>query len=236
MTKIKLSGSITPVRADQPYNVEKNITECKSKFNEILTYVLDTRQEAHEMEAGIFNRLLELGLCLLKLFFASYNYGDFGENSDSLQGTAKRGKKSDRTYFSIFGKIKVTRYLYHVSGNTFAPLDILLNLPKRCYSYFLSEMLNTLNIKDAYSEGVSFIQKFFSITVSVSASETVSGESSTAYENFYEDKAAIAKHQDYTIVSFDGKGVPMIKEEAAKIIGRPGKGQKKQKKKKRRRE
>jgi hypothetical protein len=37
--------------------------------------------------------------------------------------------------------------------------------------------------------------------------------------------------KDYTVASFDGKGVPMIKAEANKIKGRPGKGDKKQKKK-----
>jgi len=128
----------------------------------------------------------------------------------------------------------VTRYLYHTDNKTFAPLDILLNLPIRCYSYFLSEMFNLLNIKDAYSEGVVFVKKFFCQQVSVSASETISGESSSCYKEFYElgkTLKAPEEKKDYTAVSFDGKGVPMIKKEAAKITGRQGKGKKKQKKK-----
>jgi len=131
----------------------------------------------------------------------------------------------------------VSRYLYHTDKETFAPLDIALNLPVRCYSYFLSEMINLLNIKDAYSEGVGFVKKFFGIQISISASETISGESSSCYEKYYElkdilkESAGSDEKADYTAVSFDGKGVPMIKKEAAKIKGRQGKGQKRQKKK-----
>ena len=54
------------------------------------------------------------------------------------------------------------------------------------------------------------------------------------YEAYYAHKQMlpqVEKHEDYTVVSFDGKGVPMIKKEAAKIKARLGKGEKKQKKK-----
>jgi hypothetical protein len=95
-------------------------------------------------------------------------------------------------------------------------------------------MFNLLNIKDAYSEGVFFVKKFFGQQVSVSASETISGESSSCYEEFYELGKTLKEPEekkDYTAVSLDGKGVPMIKKEAVKITGRQGKGKKKQKKK-----
>ncbi|QTA78383.1 Uncharacterized protein dnl_11470 [Desulfonema limicola] len=219
----------------QASNVEKYISESKAKFNLIISEVVNSKSlEAHKTESMIFKRLLELGLFLLKLYFASQNQGDYGKTIETAQGQAKRGRTSEKTYFSIFGKIKISRYLYHTDNKTFAPLDILLNLPIRCYSYFLSEMFNLLNIKDAYSEGVIFVKKFFGQQVSISASETISGESSSCYEEFYELGKTLKEHEekkDYTAVSFDGKGVPMIKKEAAKITGRQGKGKKKQKKK-----
>ncbi len=219
----------------QASDVEKNISESKAKFNLILSEVVNGKDmEAHKAESMIFKRLLELGLFLLKLYFANHNQGDYGRTVETAQGLAERGRISEKTYFSIFGKIKVTRYLYHTDNKTFAPLDIFLNLPIRCYSYFLSEMFNLLNIKDAYSEGVVFVKKFFGQQVSVSASETISGESSSCYKEFYELKKTLKVPEEkkgYTAVSFDGKGIPMIKKEAAKITGRQGKGKKKQKKK-----
>ena len=221
--------------AEQVSDVEKCIGDSRAKFNIIVSEIINSRDlEAHKAESMIFKRLLELGLFLLNLYFVNHNQGDYGKTLETAQGQAKRGRAIKKTYFSIFGKIKVTRYLYHTDKESFAPLDILLNLPIRCYSYFLSEMFNLLNIKDAYSEGVFFIKKFFGKQVSVSASETISGESSSCYEEFYELKNTLKKlgeKKDFTAVSFDGKGVPMIKKEAVKITGRQGKGKKKQKKK-----
>ncbi len=173
--------------AEQISNVEKYIGESKAKFNLILSEIINNKnQEAHKAESMIFKQLLELGLLLMKLFFANCGEGDYGKRIETAKGTAWRGRTGDKKYFSIFGKISVSRYLYHTDKETFAPLDIVLNLPVRCYSYFLSEMINLLNIKGAYSEGVGFVKKFFGIQISVSASETVSGESSSCYEKYYE--------------------------------------------------
>jgi len=215
--------------------VEKIINEGKAEFSQLVSDIVNNRnQEAHEAESMIFRRLLKAGLLLMKLFFEIRGTGDCGAEIETAEGPARRSGISVRTYFSIFGRIKVSRRLYRTGGKTFAPADISLNLPERRYSYFLSEMLNHLNIKGAYSEGTGFIRKFFDLSVSVSASETVSAESASGYEEYYETGKAPgepSEKKDFIAVSFDGKGVPMIKKEAAKIKGRPGKGEKRQKKK-----
>ena len=76
----------------------------------------------------------------------------------SYIGDAVRGDKSERVYYSIFGKIIINRYLYHVKGKTLAILDIILNLPKRRYSYFLSEMVSTLSMNRAYGNVIEFLK------------------------------------------------------------------------------
>jgi len=216
-------------------DIEKCLDDCKEKFNQILSGVLNGgNQDAHEMEASIFKQLMKLGFILMQLFFASQNKGNYGKTIETAQGIAKRGRTGEKSYFSIFGKMKATRYLYHIGNVSFAPLDIVLNLPVRCYSYFLSEFANLLNINGAYENASELLKKFFGVKLSVSALETISGESSDRYEDYYDLKNSLPKperEEDYTVAGFDGKGVPMIKEEAAKIAARQGKGEKKQKKK-----
>lgn len=228
----------TDIHPEHISDVEKYIGDSRETFNQILSEIINGGNcEAHKAESMIFKRLLELGLILLKLFFANHNQGDYGKTVETALGSAVRGRRGRKKYFSVFGKITVSRYLYHTEEETFAPLDIMLNLPDRCYSYYLSEMINLLNIKGAYSEGVGFMKRFFGLQISVSASETISDESSSCCEKYYEDReipedcAESDDKRDYTVVSFDGKGVPMIRKEAAKITGRQGKGQKRQKKK-----
>ncbi len=218
-----------------PSDVEKCLDACKEQFNQILSGILaEKNQEAHKVEKSIFKELMKLGLLLLNLFFANHNQGDYGETLKTSKGIARRGRTSEKSYFSVFGKLKVKRYLYSIGDGSFAALDIALNLPKRCYSYFLSELVNFLDIKGAYLEGSKFLEKFFGLKVSVSALERISSESSVKYEDYYDVKNNLPrpeKKADFTVVGFDGKGVPVIKKEAAKIQGRQGKGEKRQKKK-----
>jgi hypothetical protein len=125
-------------------------------------------------------------------------------------------------------------YLYAVDALSFAPLDILLNLPVRCYAYFLAERVNLLTMQGAYEEAAQLLHKLFDLRLSVSAAETLSQESVHQYEAYYAHKQTLPtteKVEDYTVVSFDGKGVPMLKKEAAKIKARLGTGEKRQKKK-----
>jgi hypothetical protein len=216
-------------------DLESCMNQCWEKFNDILTEVLaNPHQEAHRVEAHIFRQLLQLGLLLLKVFFANHEEGNYGPTLPTAKGIARRGRRSQRSYYSIFGKLKMKRYLYQLGQESLAPLDIRLNLPQRCYSYFLAEGVNLININGAYEQTVELLKKFFDLSLSVSAVETISKDSAPFYEAYYEHKqqqAKPAKPEELTVVSFDGKGVPMIKKEAEKIKGRLGKGEKRQKKK-----
>lgn len=227
--------SICKDQKEKQVSIEESIIECNEKFNHILEEVLEgDTKEAHEVEESLFRRLMELGFLLLKLFFLNQDQGDYGETIKTPKGIAKRGRVSIRTYFSIFGKLKIGRYLYHRGKESFAPLDIKLNLPLRCYSCFLVGMVSLLTIKEAYEEGLKFLKRFLRIRLSVAAAETISHEGSLKYRDYYEGNSPVSlskKEGDITVVSFDGKGVPMIKEEAAKIKARQGKGEKRQKKK-----
>jgi hypothetical protein len=229
-----IKGTVAAQRK-QSSDIEQCLDGCKEKFNQILSGVLNEgNQDAHKMEASIYKQLMKLGFMLMQLFFASHNKGNYGKTIETARGIAKRGRTSVKSYFSIFGKMKVTRYLYHIGDVSFEPLDIVLNLPVRCYSYFLSEFANLLNINGAYENASGLLEKFFGVKLSISALETISSESSERYEDYYDLKNSLPKlesEEDYVVVSFDGKGVPMIKKEAAKIVARQGKGEKKQKKK-----
>ena len=219
----------------QSAEIEKAIVNCKTKFNNIVSELLSVTKDANEVEMSIFKHLMELGLMLLSLYFSKFNNGNYGKIIMTAEGDAIRGDKSDRKYFSIFGKITITRHLYYVKGKTLAILDIMLNLPKRQYSYFLSEITSTLAVNKAYGNAVNFLKKYFYVKLSVSAAETIVEGTSKEYEEYYSelinnnDMENIEQKERYTVASFDGKGVPMIKKEAAKIVARLGKGEKKQK-------
>ena len=84
----------------------------------------------------------------------------------------------------------------------------------------------------SYKQASKFIDKIFNITLCVDTIERITKDTSIAFTNFLNNiKPEVAKDEEIVIVSTDGKGVPMTKEESKKIKGRTGKGEKKQKKK-----
>ena len=113
------------------------------------------------------------------------------------------------------------------------PLDAEANLPERCYSYLLQEWMDLFSIRESFGEAEVSLKKLLGLKVSQSRIEVVNQESNGHYDAFYQKKELPPANSegDIQALGFDGKGVPMIKEEAAKLQGRLGKGEKKQKKK-----
>ena len=141
-----------------------------------------------------------------------------------------------RDYFSVFGKFKVPRTAYQRRGRvSMMPLDAQADLPERCYSYLLQEWMDHLSIRESFQGSAGTLSRLLGIQVSASRFEVVSQDSISQRgdEHFYADKAPPCPEQegDIQVLGFDGKGVPVIKEEAARLKARLGKGEKRQKKK-----
>jgi len=139
-----------------------------------------------------------------------------------------------RDYFSVFGKLKVPRTCYRVEGlDGLMPLDAQANLPKRSYSYLLQEWMDFLSLRDSFTESATVLDKILGSGIGASRFQIVNRESASSYDEFYENKELPAQESEgeIQVIGFDGKGVPVIKSEAAKIQPRLGKGEKRQKSK-----
>jgi hypothetical protein len=113
------------------------------------------------------------------------------------------------------------------------PLDAQADLPDRCYSYLLQETMDYLSIRDSFNESGTTLEKVLGLKISPSRFEVVSQDSSTSYDQFYEQKPPPDPESegDLQVFGFDGKGVPVIKREFSELKARLGKGEKRQKKK-----
>jgi len=187
------------------------------------------------MERTVFAKLLMIGQTALKCYFAAKGTGDVG-GAIELEGKVfkKESRLHGRDYFSVFGKIKVPRSCYRLSGHEgIMPLDAQANLPERCYSYLLQEWMNLLSIRDSFGEAEISLNTLLGLNVKQSRFEVVSRGSIDDYDEFYKDKELpeASSEGQIQVIGFDGKGVPVIKSEAAKIQARLGKGEKRQEKK-----
>src|SRR6266705_3407377 len=122
-------------------DVETSIAEGEQALQALITFVRDNAGQlaAHEAEKGIFKRLLPIGLAAMQ------------------------------DYFSIFGKFKVARTCYRVPGEPgIFPLDAQVNLPERCYSYFLQEWMTVFEVEHPFKESTGWFEQLFDLDVAES--------------------------------------------------------------------
>jgi hypothetical protein len=219
-------------------DVETSIAEGEQALQALLQFSREHAGtlEAHEAEKGIFKRLLPIGLAAMKLYFAQRGTGDVGPAVTRADGMFLPREQTlrGRDYFSIFGKFKVARTCYRAPGETgICPLDAQVNLPKRCYSYFLQEWMTVFEVEHPFQESAGFFAQLFDLDVAESVLMEVAKEAPQDYEDFYAQRPMPPEESagELLVVSFDGKGVPMIKEEAVKLKAKLGTGEKRQKKK-----
>jgi hypothetical protein len=219
-------------------SAEKCITEGKLELQRLFEFVENNATEfkAYEMEKSIFAKILKIGLIAMQYYFSEKGTGDVGPQIklDSGKILKKESGLRPRDYFSVFGKFKVPRSSYRLKGYwAVMPLDMQADLPQRCYSYFLQELMDFISIRDSFDEAALALKKFFGLDVSSSRFEVISQDTHTSYDEFYDTKPVPAAESEgqIQVLSFDGKGVPVIKREAIKLKARLGKGEKRQKKK-----
>ena len=222
----------------QAFSVEHSILEGEHAVKELFQFVQDhaADSDAYQMESAIFSRLQKIGLAALRCYFAEKGTGDIGAELEVSEGTVLKRESGlrGRDYFSVFGKLKVPRTCYRAPGHDGQmPLDAQANLPRRCYSYLLQEWMDLFSLRDSFAESSLSLEKLLRVTVKPSRLEIVNRESVKDYDQFYQRKElpSSASEGEVHVLSFDGKGVPVIKREAAKLQARLGKGEKRQKKK-----
>lgn len=195
------------------------------------------KNEAYGMEQGIFSLIQQIGCSAMRLYFAHKGTGDVGPELSLPDGKVLKRESGFRSkdYFSLFGKIKIPRTCYRSreGGKGIMPLDAEANLPKRSYSYLLQQIMNDMSMRESFDESSAMLSRYLALDVSSSRFEDVNRDGSESYDQYYHQKDVQEEESDdlLTVNSYDGKGVPVIKEEAAKLKSRQGKGEKRQKKK-----
>src|SRR5438128_12631014 len=219
-------------------DVEMSIAEGEQALQALLQFAREQAGtlEAHEAEKGIFKRLLPIGLAAMKLYFAQRGTGDVGPAVTRADGMILPREKPlrGRDYFSLFGKFAVARTCYRTPRQPgIIPLDEQVSLPERCYAYFLQEWMTLFEVEHPFKESAGWYEQLFGLEVAESVLMEVAKEAPQDYESFYAQRPLPpeATEGELLVVSFDGKGVPMIKAEAVKLKAKLGTGEKRQKKK-----
>ena len=181
----------------------------------------------HEVEKGIFDKILKIGAQALQYFFAKQGDGDLGETvTVNSEESYKRLQPRSRQYQSIFGVFHLNRMVYGTYEDKkieFVPLDSRLQLPIGEHSYLLQEWGQTIAVEVPFKKTMEMLNSIFPIGLSVDTLERTNQAMAThvdsyraelaqniddSLENLNEEEA-VTIAESLLVLSADGKGIPI---------------------------
>lgn len=192
----------------------------------------------HQIERQQEHRGRELQRLLLQAHIQRRGNGDIGPAVRVVQGARpllySHRRPHTRLWKTIFGTVQITRMSYSRPGAaSIHPLDEILQLPARSFSYELQKRMVKAAVQGTFRETRERIAEITGAPVHTRSIEEVIQDAAADFEVFYvqRDPQPWADTGSILVAAVDGKGIPMIKPEGAHPRVRLGKGQKANRKK-----
>lgn len=190
---------------------------------------------AYEIEGQLWWRMLALARQLLQLFFTMRAKQEVQHKVYEVAGKSYRyvGQR-ERSYVSLFGEVPVNRAYYWLKGvGSHYPLDEALSLPARSFSDWVQERVSQLSLLMPYGDAIAVFSSWMGLDLSKRSSEQMNVDHSASMRAYYEERAGLeaAAADSLLVVSADGKGIPMTREDSPPPEARRGRGKNKTAKK-----
>jgi hypothetical protein len=193
--------------------------ELAEAFGELEAFVQDAVREAtpaHEVERGIFRRVLAIGRRALAHYLAAQGTGDLGETLTLSEGrTLRRLPRTQvRDYVSVFGPFRLERTVYGTRPGQkveLVPLDARLALPKSKFSYVLEDWDQMLATELPYGQVSRFLERILGLRQHVDSLERMSRRMAPDAESacWSLETPPADEEGEILVESADGKGVPI---------------------------
>jgi hypothetical protein len=189
------------------------------EFAEILRFVQTTFQQgrtAHDVETGLWERMLKLGHSLFGAWLELFGDGDAGDRLVLEDGreVGRLEALHRREIQNVFGLFKLQRAVYGTrEGQKIeaVPLDQRLGLPQSKNSYLLQDWDQHLAAEMPYATVSVALTRILGFTQSVHTLERNQREVATAAGAFWEAHPTPPTEDEgeLLVCTADGKGVPM---------------------------
>ncbi len=138
-----------------------------------------------------------------------------------------------RRLITVFGPVSITRMEYSSPGrHNLYPLDAVLGLPARSYSYEIQRRLVKAAVKGPFDEAIEEVADAIGVSLPKRTAEQIVADASVDFDRFYRERSLRLSPDSgpLLIASVDGKGVPMVKSAGGQRKVRLARGEKRNKK------
>ena len=195
--------------------------------DDLAVFVRQAAQEGADLdtvERGAFARVLEIGRAAVDFFLDAQGDGDLGASVTSKDGVVLHRSDSvqKRPLRTIFGEHSLQAYVYSQGSKRkieLRPIDARLNLPEGKASYLLQEFSQMFCVEKAFAVGARQFETVFRQKLSVDVLEDINRAMGAQADRFLDQlPTPPAKDEGALLITTaDGKGVPLVKEDAQKV-------------------
>ena len=195
------------------------------QLTDFVAVSVDEAESMAEFERGLLDRLLELGRNLTDQFLDGQPDGDLGETTEHAAATVHRsGKPATRTLRTVFGRHTFQAYVYRVQRNeksaiAVRPVDQRLGIGPERYSPLLQEFSMMFCTEQAFHTACDTFETIFRQRLSVDTLERISRTMGRQACEFIDSLPSpdIDEEGQVLVATADGKGVPMVRDDAVKL-------------------
>jgi len=199
---------------------ERDVLKSESmeqQFQEMQEFVRQAAQDGravHEVERGLWQRLLHMGHACLEQFLRLQGNGDMGETVTLPTGEQVQRLEDlhERRYVSIFGEFRLQRVVYGSREKQkidWVPLDNRLQLPESVFSYVLQDWDQSLCVEEAFRQASATLWRILDLKQSVDSLEHMNQEMAQDATRFLLGRPTPEKEGELVVLSADGKGIVM---------------------------
>ena len=195
--------------------------------DDLATFVQQAVKEGSDLdtvERGALAQALAIGRAAVDLFLASQGKGDLGASVTTGDGAILHRSEAtvERPLRTIFGVHSFQAFVYSRGSNRkieLRPIDARINLPEGKASYLLQEFTQLFCVEKAFGVGARQFETVFGQKLSVDVLEDINRAMGEQADRFLDQlPTPPAKDEGAILVTTaDGKGVPLVKEDAAKV-------------------
>ena len=137
------------------------ISDLRKSFEQIVQFAMcaSADTQIHEAEETMLKKMMQMGKEVFKIFLETRGTGSVGAVHEDGKGKERDlHSYRERQYFSIFGKVSITRaYYWRLNAGGIYPLDSRMNSPENSQSYLLEKWMRDNKVNDIY-EGTQQVQ------------------------------------------------------------------------------
>jgi hypothetical protein len=193
---------------------------------ELLMASVAEERPLHEVEAGLWDLVLQVGRRALDTFLACHGTGDLGATVTLPDGREvhRLEELHARRYVSIFGPFALQRTVYgsrEGQALEFVPLDNRLELPASVFSYLLQDWDQSLAMEQPFGQVSQTIERILKLKQSVDSLEGMTRQQAQDVGAFRDLQGSppAAEEGEIVVVTADGKGIVIRGQGTATVCG-----------------